>query len=63
METSTAVLLPPEDVDDKAPPTACRIRENTSQGYGRVSDQYCLFRDAYRMQACDCELTTPPHVS
>ena len=57
METSTAVLLPPEDTDDKAPPTACRTREKMSQGYGRVSDQYCLFRDAYRMSTYVCEVT------
>ena len=33
METSTAVLLPPDEVDDKAPPTDCRTSERTSQGY------------------------------
>ena len=36
METSTAVLLPPDDRDDRAPPTACRIRENMSQGYSGI---------------------------
>ena len=33
MATSTAVLLLPDETDDKAPPTACKIRESTSQGY------------------------------
>ena len=37
MATSTAVLLVPEEVDDKAPPTACKIRESRSQGCGRSS--------------------------
>lgn len=32
METSTAVLLPPEDVEDRALPTACKIRERILQG-------------------------------
>ncbi len=32
IDTSTAVLLPPEDVEDRAPPMACRIRETMSQG-------------------------------
>ena len=36
MATSTAVLLPPEETDDRAPPTACRMREKTSQGYRGV---------------------------
>ena len=38
MATSTAVLLLPEETDDKAPPTACRIRESISQGYGKISE-------------------------
>ena len=37
METSTAVLLLPEEVDDSAPPTAWRTRERTSQGYGNIT--------------------------
>jgi len=32
METSTAVLLPPEDVEERAPPTAWRIKERMSRG-------------------------------
>ena len=31
-ETSMAVLLPPEEVEERAPPTACRISERMSQG-------------------------------
>ena len=36
METSTATLLPPEEVEDKAPPTACRHRERMSQDWWTV---------------------------
>ena len=36
METSTATLLPPEDVDDKAPPTACRHRERMSHDWSSI---------------------------
>ena len=37
MATSTAVLLLPEETDDRAPPAACRIRERMSQGYRKIS--------------------------
>ncbi len=34
MATSTAALLFPEDVEDRAPPIAWRTRERMSQGCG-----------------------------
>lgn len=36
MATSTPALLPPEDIDDRAPPTACRTKEKRSQGYSKI---------------------------
>ena len=38
MATSTAAALLPEDTDDRAPPTACRIRERMSHGYGKITE-------------------------
>lgn len=38
MATSTAVLLPPEEIDDRAPPTPWRTKERRSQGYGKISE-------------------------
>ena len=49
MATSTAVLLLPEETDDKAPPTACRTREKTSQGYNRITKSACLFGTTYEL--------------
>lgn len=49
MATSTAVLLLPEETDDKAPPTACRAREKTSQGYNRITESACLFGTTYEL--------------
>ena len=37
-ETSTAALLPPEERDERAPPTACRTRDRMSHGYGKISE-------------------------
>ena len=48
MATSTAVLLLPEETDDKAPPTACKIRESRSQGYGRSPGSVLYIEAPYR---------------
>ena len=48
MATSTAALLSPEEVDDKAPPIDCRTRERMSQGYGKIPGSV-LPRQRYKL--------------
>ncbi len=43
-ETSTAALLPPDERDERAPPTACRTRDRMSHGYGKISESVLPFQ-------------------
>ena len=47
METSTATLLPPEEVEERAPPTAWRQRERMSQDWGEVLGLVWCSMDKY----------------